>query len=1312
MNKKLYFLICLLFIAAIASGDSEVSVGGKTGAAHIIQEEGTSLRPRPYLNFVGDAATCIDTGGKTECTFTGGSGSGGAGNSFVTWDTPSGTNIVAESTTDTVTFLEGSTMTITGGGAADTITIASSAATSLTGLTDVNSATADTGRLLVANGLNFDSVVMSGDITIGSSGLTAIGADKVKDTMVDWGTGAGQVSAVDIPIADAGGYFEGTEVETALAEAGYILTDITDDVALNKFAVTHAVDGAGVWTITITQPDGLDLEFNIDRSHLQDGDDVMSVVATAFVGTNAVPKTVYVYVDDNAGSPRLVATNTNPEGVLEHVDVARYRAGAITAGSPGSVNIYGGVATAMTGYEFIAYTFHRFFAEGSLYIDGLGVTATSTNVTIATGAIQTMFDLITTTERIVGTHGLFFIDSTPEYNEATDFAFTNYSTGEAIGANKFYNVVLGVMEDDDTRIMALVQGGSILQPLGKEYKDAKDCIADKYGELVLTPSDSLLKVLFVPVARICIKNDGSDELQEIPEPGTGVYYVDLRGQLGGGGGSVSLAGASQLTELSDVNSATATANRMLVANGTTFDSIYPNTLLAGTETSGVMTLGGVGGSNNENLLFDFETTANEVAVGTGTGVTSIDFGQIALSAASPVYNVKNFGAIGDFSNDDTAEIQAALDAAQGNGAGVVYVPEGTYLITDELDIYANTVLQGAGRYISTLKWGDAAGAMPGTGGASSDGRGLLNIRGVDNIVVRNLGIDCNEDNQSPVTTNTNGIYIWEADDIWIVNNYVQNVNAGSNGDMGNGVRINATDAAAGCQKVHVDWNHFTNINASNPIQMSMFPDFSSTNGNMVESSTHGIDWSTGTFGQCSFNTIREINSSGSNIAIGMTYATFMEIVGNVIENSSNGIYGHLQDATISGNFIQGKDTSTGAGIDIQGDSLGRNTISGNFITRLAIGIKTAGAGTNSTIVGNTITSSPIGIDLTGSSTQDLISGNAIKDATTNAIRLGASTDYINVIGNQTQGSSGAILNSGGSNTIITEAKAGTVLYPDSMAISFGTGTDAILQFDETQTHDSLQLGLNVANDDFTGVFSIMEDADMGNANRDGIDNYADPHFRVYSADGTNADDYIEMYHDRTDGVIDVGGGGIKFPDLSNCDTIDTDADGLLSCGDDATVAGSLTGLSDVNSATATAGNLLVANGTTFDSVAMGGDIGLDSTGDVTLENLPRCIVVENLIATDDNMSMGSFGKAVVIGNVWCHYIGTGSTVATITLEDGSGNAMTITDTNPTCTAHGTPPSKKTVTSANALTATELFRFDVSNTPDPVTDDYTICVDWK
>ena len=54
-------------------------------------------------------------------------------------------------------------------------------------------------------------------IEINSDALR-VKADGIKDSMIDWGTSSGQVSASDMPILDSAGYFAATDVEAALAE--------------------------------------------------------------------------------------------------------------------------------------------------------------------------------------------------------------------------------------------------------------------------------------------------------------------------------------------------------------------------------------------------------------------------------------------------------------------------------------------------------------------------------------------------------------------------------------------------------------------------------------------------------------------------------------------------------------------------------------------------------------------------------------------------------------------------------------------------------------------------------------------------------------------------------------------------------------------------------------------------------------------------------------------------------------------------------------------------------------------------------------
>lgn len=93
--------------------------------------------------------------------------------------------------------------------------------------TATNVADADYGEITVSSGVwTVDDDVIGtehfkdqdwGDVSA-SSGVVSINTDAVNDTHIDWGTGASQVSAVDVPIADAGSYLTGTEVETALQE--------------------------------------------------------------------------------------------------------------------------------------------------------------------------------------------------------------------------------------------------------------------------------------------------------------------------------------------------------------------------------------------------------------------------------------------------------------------------------------------------------------------------------------------------------------------------------------------------------------------------------------------------------------------------------------------------------------------------------------------------------------------------------------------------------------------------------------------------------------------------------------------------------------------------------------------------------------------------------------------------------------------------------------------------------------------------------------------------------------------------------------
>ncbi|MDP3882634.1 MAG: tail fiber domain-containing protein, partial [Candidatus Staskawiczbacteria bacterium] len=73
-----------------------------------------------------------------------------------------------------------------------------------------------------------------------------------------------------------------------------------------------------------------------------------------------------------------------------------------------------------------------------------------------------------------------------------------------------------------------------------------------------------------------------------------------------------------------------------------------------TATDGVLTLAGLKAtSNNENLTIDFETSADTVAIASGTGVTTLDFGSLALTTTGA----------GTFGAGATVGVDAATNTA-------------------------------------------------------------------------------------------------------------------------------------------------------------------------------------------------------------------------------------------------------------------------------------------------------------------------------------------------------------------------------------------------------------------------------------------------------------------------------------------------------------------------------------------------------------------------------------------------------------------------------------------------------------------------
>ncbi len=126
-----------------------------------------------------------------------------------------------------------------------------------------------------------------------------------------------------------------------------------------------------------------------------------------------------------------------------------------------------------------------------------------------------------------------------------------------------------------------------------------------------------------------------------------------------------------------------------------------------------------------------------------------DSPQTLVRGPKSVFNVRNFGAVGDGWTDDTASIQGAINAA-GRSQATVLFPPATYIVT-QLHLLAGVTLEGYG---ATLKRPDATPASP----LGKFGRMLTTGQNpwdseLDSplLVIRGLRVDGNRANQGAYT---------------------------------------------------------------------------------------------------------------------------------------------------------------------------------------------------------------------------------------------------------------------------------------------------------------------------------------------------------------------------------------------------------------------------------------------------------------------------------------------------------------------------------------------------------------------------------
>lgn len=105
---------------------------------------------------------------------------------------------------------------------------------------------------------------------------------------------------------------------------------------------------------------------------------------------------------------------------------------------------------------------------------------------------------------------------------------------------------------------------------------------------------------------------------------------------------------------------------------------------------------------NGNVKSFYNSSTVDSLINGASVFTQTGSGAVTRTIASKLkesFSVKDFGAVGDGVADDTAAIQAAVNAAGAAGGGTVYFPAGTYLVSSTILITSHsTYLRGDGMW--------------------------------------------------------------------------------------------------------------------------------------------------------------------------------------------------------------------------------------------------------------------------------------------------------------------------------------------------------------------------------------------------------------------------------------------------------------------------------------------------------------------------------------------------------------------------------------------------------------------------------------